>query len=258
MKKAGLYILWLCLGYGVCLGQRVKLPETYLKDSFPALVVKARQVLASAYMVQDLVAVKYNLPGWEGFPVCLYFYKTGVDIRTGAPKNGLVYLLNPTAEKLAMWIATTCWITKKSLSSTYTDQLADWIMHQSGAQFPVGGVVYEDQYVKGAQEPYLFKDGVTVYMKDSANWSRNGILTDKQLQFTLKAGLSDLKTQTGQYARICSTTREDYTAAGGPLVVGSTSDRRLSWLVAVRQLYQQAWNSDINLLMVMWAKRHLK
>ena len=43
-------------------------------------------------------------------------------------------------------------------------KLAEFIKRQSGAQFPVQGVVYEDMYTKNFYEPYIFKDGVTVYV----------------------------------------------------------------------------------------------
>lgn len=261
MKKE-IILFFLLLGAGiVATGQRAlappSLPAAYVKDSFPRLVEKAAKVLASAYMVQELVAITDTIPGWEGFPVHLYTYKTGIDIRTGRPKQAMVYLLNPSPEKLAMWVATTCRITKKSLSATYTDRVLDWVMHQSGGQFPVKGVVFEDQYVKGQQEPYLFKDGVTVYMEDTLHWPASGVLTIADQLFAIEVANSDLKMQTGQFARICSTTREDYLASGGRDTVGNKTDRQLSWLEVVRKLYQRAWNSDVNPLMVMWARRHL-
>lgn len=258
MKKQLCSLVWLLGIFVAGSGQQVQLSADYLNDSFPALVKKADSVLSSAYMAQTLIAVTDTIPGWEGFPVQLYAYKTGVDLRTGQPKNALVYLLDPSPEKLAMWVATTCLIVKKSTSSSYTDQVLNWVMHQSGGQFPVKGVVYEDQYVKGYQEPYLFKDGVTVYIKDTTRWSEHGPLSKEQLHFAIQIRNKDIQSQTGQYARICSTTREDYLAGGGTLDVGDKTDRRLSWLTVVRSLYQQAWNSSVNPLMVMWAKQHLK
>lgn len=263
MKKwTFLLVCLLCCSHlMLCIGQapkRSRLPKGYMKDSFPVLVQQAADLLQAGYMVQTLIAVTDTLPGWEGYPVHLYAYKTGIDARTGKSKKAWVYLLNPSPEKLAMWVATTCWITKKSVSAHYTDQLLDWIRHQSGGQFPVKGLVYEDQYVKGQQEPYLFKDGVTVYMKDVRNWSEHGPFSDRQLRFLIQIENKDLKAQTGQYARICSTTREDYRLSGGKVAVGDKTDRRLSWLAVVRELYKKAWNSDENPLMVMWAMQHLK
>ncbi len=164
MKKI---IFFLFVTVSVNASAQQTLPQAYMKDSFPSLVQKCRDLLDRAYMAQKILTVTDTLPGWEGFPVTLYEYQTGVDLYTHMPKTGRVYLLDPSPEKLATWIATACWEVKQSVEYKYTDSLFRWIKGQSGAQFPVKGVVYEDQYTKDFQEPYIFKDGVTVYIKDS-------------------------------------------------------------------------------------------
>jgi hypothetical protein len=238
--------------------QTPKIPEAYFRDGFEALVQKAKIVLSHAYMVQQLVCETDTIPGWEGFPVKLYEYQTGKDLYTGRPKTGKVYLLNPSPEKLAMWVANACWVTKQSVDTVYTYQLLKWIDGQSNAQFPVKGVVYEDQYTRYFQEPYVFKDGVTVYIKDSTMWPKDKTCTPEQLDFYLRITNEDLKPQTGQYARIGSTTREDYKANGGAEDAGSKDDRKQKWLEVVRALYKKAWHSDHNELIEMWARRHLE
>lgn len=234
-----------------------RLPKKYLKKDFPALVEKAKEVLSHAYMAQKLLYTTDTIPGWEGFPVQLYEYKTGTDLYTKAPKTGKVFLLNPAPEKLAMWVATACWQVKHSVDTAYTFKLMNWINYQSNAQFPVKGVVYEDQYTKDFQEPYVFKDGVTVYISDSTMWPADKTCTPEQLDFYLRITNADLKPQTGQYARISSTTREDYTANGGTEDVGDKSNRKQKWLEVVRAYYKKAWMSDKNELIIMWAKEHL-
>jgi endoglucanase len=238
--------------------QTGEIPAFYLKDSLPILVAKAKNLLDKAYMAQKLLAVNDSLPGWEGYPVKLYQYDTGNDLYTGKPKTAKVYLLNPSPEKLAMWIATACWEAKKSVDTKYTNALFNAIRGQSGAQFPVLGVVYEDQYIKNFQEPYLFKDGVTVYMQDSTKWAQNKTCTPEQIEMYLRVTNKDLKPRTGRYARIASTTREDYKACGGIEDVGDANDRKLKWLDIVRELYKKAWNSDRNELIICWAKNHLE
>lgn len=238
-------------------GQTSEIPGQLLKDAMPGLVQKAGNVLSHAYMVQKLLSTTDTIPGWEGFPVKLYEYQTGKDLYTGKPKTGKVYLLNPSAEKLATWVATACWEVKQSLDTAYTFKLLNWIDYQSNAQFPVKGVVYEDQYTKDFQEPYVFKDGVTVYIKDSTLWPLDKTCTPEQLDFYLRISNDDLKPQTGQYGRISSTTREDYKASGGTEDVGSKDDRKQKWLEIVRELYKKAWNSDRNELIILWAKNHL-
>jgi hypothetical protein len=253
MKKIFCILLITCFSV-TANAQQNDLPAHYLKDSMPLLIQKAKEVLSHAYMVQKLLYVTDTLPGWEGFPVKLYEYQTGNDLYTGKPKTGKVYLLNPSPEKLAMWVATTCQEVKHSVDSKYTYALLKWIDGQSNSQFPVKGVVYEDQYTKDFQEPYVFKDGVTVYIKDSSFWPKDKTCTPEQLDFYLRVTNDDLKPQTGQYARINSATRENYKNYGGTEDVGSKDDRKQKWLEVVRELYKKAWNSDRNELMIMWAK----
>lgn len=234
------------------------LPKPFLKEGYPLLVERCRNVLASAYMAQKLISERTDLPGWEGYPVKLYEYYTGKDIKKGVPKRGLVYLLNPSPEQLATWIATTCWEVKQSTDTTYLYKLANFIKRQSGGQFPVQGVVYEDMYTRGYYEPYLFKDGVTVYAADSTRMPADKHCTDEQLEFYLRMTNADLKPNTGRYARICSTNRTQYYNNGGKTDVGDNDERRSrAWLDVVRQLYQLAWLSDRNELMIAWAKDQL-
>lgn len=237
--------------------QMKTLPIEYVKDSLPALTKRCEDLLKSAYMAQTLVEIVDTIPGWEGFPVKLYSYQTGVDKYTGVSKTGKVYLLNPTPEKLAMWIATTCWIVKNSVDYAYTLALLKAVRGQSGAQFPVKGVVYEDMNEVHFYEPYVFKDGVTVYPADSTMIAKNKTCTDNQLDFYLAIKIEDIKPQTGRYARIISTTREQYTANGGAIDVGDGSNRKKAWLDVVRKAYQDAWRSDKNELMIAWARQNL-
>src|SRR5664279_5384781 len=107
MKKFCIFMLIFGC-YCAVKAQIVNIPNEEIQDSMPSLVEKAKKVLSHAYMAQKLLAVTDTIPGWEGFPVKLYEYQTGNDIYTGKPKTGKVYLLDPSPEKLAMWVATTC------------------------------------------------------------------------------------------------------------------------------------------------------
>ncbi len=158
MKKQ-LCVLLLLTSVLFAVSQSNPVPAAYLRDSLPLLVLKCSNLLEHAYMAQTLIATTDTLPGWEGFPVKLYEYKTGNDLYTGQPKTGKVYLLNPAPEKLAMWIVTTCWEVKHSVDYKYTDKVFQTIRGQSGAQFPVKGVVYEDQYTKDFQNLTFLKMG---------------------------------------------------------------------------------------------------
>ena len=257
MKKI-LLLSFVFLNLRMAEAQQQELPAAYLKDSLPALVQRAKDLLDRAYMAQTLLGTTDTLPGWEGFPVKLYEYKTSPDLYTHQPKTAKVYLLDPSPEKLAIWILTTCWEVKKSVDYKYVNELFLWIRGQSGAQFPVKGLVYEDQYTKDFQEPYVFKDGVTVYIQDSSKFPTDKTCTPEQIEFYLRLSNADIKPQTGQYGRIASTRREDYLQDGGTEDVGNINDRKIKWLDVVRELYKKAWRSDRNELFIAWAKNHLE
>jgi hypothetical protein len=236
-------------------------------DGYKALVTSCDKIISTGqYMAGTLIEETTTYPNYEGYPVKLYEYSTGKDVQTGVQKKGKVYMLNPTAEKLATWIATAVW---KAKGDTDTDAMATVLKHiqlQSGAQFPVCGIVYEDMDNSGYY-PYLFKDGVTVYAADRSKWATedpahpgNYSCTDDQLNYDVKVTNNDLNTYTGTYARICGTLREDYKAYGGTVDVGTSDSketRSIKWLDVVRDLYKEAWNSNENKLITAWAKANL-
>lgn len=234
-----------------------KIPRKVVRDSLPVLTERCEKVLRAAYMAQTLLGGNDSIPGWEGYPVKLYEYKTGYDSTARARKTGRVYLLNPTPEKLARWIMTAVWEVKGNLDFASTEKMRKQILYQSGAQFPVSGVVYEAMYKPGDYYPYLFKDGVSVWLNDSTYFAKDRHPNDELLNFYLHMKHTDLKPRVGSYARICSTTPQQYTAAGGREPVGTNKQATQHWLYVVRTLYKQAWDSDRNELMVIWAKANL-
>lgn len=240
--------------------RRYSEPElrAYLKDSLEVMDARSADVLKAAYMAGTLIGEYKDIPGWEGYPVKLYEYYTGKDIKINVPKKGKVYMLNPSPRQLSMWIITAVWEAKGCLDYQYIDKLTKFIKWQSGAQFPVKGVVYEDMYTAGFYEPYIFKDGVTVYVADSTMFPKDKTCTEEQLDFYLNMTNADLKPNTGRFARISSTNRDMYYAAGGKVDVGDNNENRSqAWLDVVRLLYQKAWRSDKNELIIAWAKYSL-
>jgi hypothetical protein len=190
------------------------------------------------------------VPGWEGFPTvqCTYSVR---DYATGTVKTASVIMLNPDARRLARWIVTACREARGSVDEALTRKLADHILSQSGGQFPIRGIVYEDILpANGLYEVYCFMEGVTVKIKGVDHRSETQP-SPEQLQKALRAVPADV-TWVGQYARLQSTTREQYRQAGGQEDVEGTA-----WLNLNRRLYQQAWKSDRNELMIAWAKAHL-
>jgi len=190
------------------------------------------------------------VPGWEGFPTVQYTYSVR-DRSTGTNKTASVIMLNPDARQLARWIVSACVEAKGSAEDTLTDKLAKHIISQSGAQFPIRGIVYEDILpANGICEIYCFMDGVTVKINGVEHRGEKQP-SPEQMKKALDATLADV-TWVGKYARIQSATREDYQQAGGKEAVEGTA-----WLNVSRKLYQAAWKSPRNELMIAWAKAHL-
>jgi len=190
-----------------------KAVKQYVKDSMAVLVARCQKVLNSAYMAQELERTVTDVPGYEGYPVKLYTYYMRSDVKTRADKKGRVMLLMPDAQKLARWTISACWRAVQNLDYKNTQKLLNYIMSQNGGQFAVRGVVYEDMYTRGYYEPYVFKDGVTVYVADHKMVATDSTLkwcTDAMLEYYLKLDNSQLKPYSGRFARISSTTREMY------------------------------------------------
>jgi hypothetical protein len=191
-----------------------------------------------------------SVPGWEGYPTVKYTYSVK-DRSTGTTKTAAVIMLNPDARQLARWIVTACLEAKGSMNEAYTRKLADRIISQSGGQFPIRGIVYEDILpANGIYEIYCFMDGVTVKINGVDHRSEKQP-TPAQMAKALNAGPADVS-WVGAYARIQSTTREDYRKAGG-----KEDTAGAGWLEINRKLYQQAWGADRNELMIAWAKAGL-
>ncbi len=191
-----------------------------------------------------------TVPGWEGFPTVQCVYSVN-DRALNTNKTAAVILLDPDAHRLARWMVNACIFAKGRATTNDLKKLADHIMGQSGGQFPVRGIVYEDILPEnGIHEIYCFRDGVTVKINGVEHRSEKQP-TPAEIEKSLNAPLSDV-TWVGKYARIQSTTREQYKAAGG------TEDvEGIKWLEVSRKLYQNAWNSETNELMNAWARGNL-
>jgi hypothetical protein len=247
--------LWLalliCLGAGASPAQSPSRPQS--EQDREAAIQRLAERLAprltrARYMENDPQPV--IVPGWEGFPTVKCTYSVH-DHPTGAVKTASVIMLNPDAGRLARWIVSACSEAKGFVDEADTRKLADHILSQSGGQFPIRGVVYEDILpANGIYEVYCFMDGVTVKINGVDHRGETQPLPE-QMQKALNAVVADV-TWVGKYARIQSTTREEYQQAGGKEDVEGTA-----WLNVSRRLYQKAWKSERNELMIAWAKAHL-
>jgi hypothetical protein len=179
-----------------------------------------------------------DYPRWKGFPVRLCKYSDiGVTVKT--------YMLNADSAKIATWFVTACTRAGATRMQACVDYLAaETNMASSMGVFPVAGYIPEPEL---GGRCFLFRDGVTVTTKSYPHQLKpvGGACGADETTTPLRSA--------GLFARISSTTRADYAAAGGTRPVA-----RLAWVDVTRDLYQQAWNSDENPLITAKAIAGLK
>lgn len=167
--------------------------------------------------------------GWEGFPTqeCTYTGSAGEKLQ--------VILLNPSTAQLARWLVTACADAHARNVVPCAERLALVTSCQSGAQFPVAGYVDEG-------DVFTFRDGVTARMGDlpSTVVAPADVVADENIVF------NGAPSKAMTYARISSTTREEFAAFVGEPVAQFAG---LAWIATVRAEYQRAWGSDRNRLM---------
>jgi hypothetical protein len=201
-------------------------------------------------MERDCTPTTY--PGWEGFPLSRCRYSV-VDT-DGTTKTADVIMLKPSPEQVARWVVNAVTDTTATLRPELCDKLFSHIIGQSGGQYPVAGVVYEDIIpADGKFEIYCFRNGVTAAI-DGVPHRGTEPLTPAQVE----ASLYGRVTSVYRYARIQSTSPEEYTANGGRRAVGTNQLRTPEWLEASRECYQASWHSDGSEMMTAWARANLK
>ncbi len=191
-------------------------------------------------------------PGWEGFPLKKWRY-TVFDWKTSQTKHAEVILLNPDPRQVSRWVVSACAAARGGwLDPRDTDRLFHHILGQSGGQFPVAGIVYEDMEGDGLNKVYCFRHGVTVQVPGIPN-GQTTQPTETQIDLSLYGPVSRVR----RYARIQSTSPGDYVAAGGRLPVGPDSNPGPGWMDVIRTTYQAAWGHDEYELMTALARRRL-
>lgn len=197
---------------------------------------------SSRYMEQNCVTATY--PGWESLPLkeCTYSVK---GVNDPEKKTAKVIMLNAEPEQLARWVVSTCIEVVGIASNKCTKAIGRQIIGQSGAQFPVAGIVFEDILPEnGKFEVFAFRNGVTVRI--------NGVTHLGMAQPSaaeIEKSLHGEVTSTLRFARIQSTTREQYLANGGTRNVTGNA-----WNEVNRDLYKSAWGRNRNGMMVAWAR----
>lgn len=189
-------------------------------------------------------------PGWEGYPTKLCSYE--VTDRDGTRKPAKVVLLNPSPEQVARWVVTAVRETTGTISPEDNDRLYHHVICQSGGQFPVAGIVYEDMTGSGVHKIYCFRNGVTVHI-EGVPPAGGEVPTPEQLDLALTGTITCVR----RYARIQSTSPGEYSAYGGTVDVGTDTTPTLAWPEVIRKSYQDAWTSDSYELMTALAKHKL-
>ena len=204
------------------------------------------RMVSARYMEKNCRPVTW--PGYEGFPTqqCEY---TVTDRASGTTKTVDVVMLNPSPEMVATWIVNACVETSGALVLDDARALYRHVISQSGGQFPVAGVVYEDMEGDGYMKAYCFRDGVTVRV-EGVEHRTTAPLTAAEREASLRGPVTRVYT----YARIASTSPNDYKAAGGTVDVGTNQDRKPAWLQVVRAAWLRAWLTGHNDLFTAWAK----
>lgn len=155
--------------------------------------------------------------------------------------------LNPTEDQLVSWVASGCEAARTNDYAFCALKLAERINEQSGAQFPVAGIVMED--MGDGMQQFAFRDGVTVSVPGVTN-SKKGYPTRDEIDAALQAEPTAAK----KYARIQGTTREEYeTYMRNVKKTEPQPVDGLNWAKVIRDEYRQAYRSDCYLLMDAWA-----
>ncbi|OLL27186.1 hypothetical protein BTH42_34035 [Burkholderia sp. SRS-W-2-2016] len=198
-----------------------------------------RAFFSSRLITRQCEAPANNYPRWEGFPVrrCVYV-DSGVKVQT--------YMLNATADQLATWTITACEDARAADIKECARVVSRTIWAASSGVFPVAGFIPEPASSGGgtgsATKCFLFRDGVTITTK-----------TIKDAPSAVSSSCPEPDNngpivQAKKFARIASTTRAEYTSAGGKEPVGTDNDADPRWAGVIRKLYQNAWGSDRNVL----------
>lgn len=219
-------------------------------------VAKVKQNLGTLgrYMEEDISGhcQVTKIPEWGEIELkqCTYRQKD----KLAGYKTATVIMLNPEKDVLAKWIVASCVIVlgmpNKKMTAKFdqcTSKLRSRILQASGAQFPIAGIVLEDQYPDktkkcpkckpdGIQEVYTFRDGLTVEVEGGLTSAYTGPFGEDENRIALDRQKAITKAK--KYARIQSTSRDEYRSYMGSLSQDVTDAK---WVDVIRDLYKDAW-----------------
>ncbi len=185
-------------------------------------------------------------PGWAGVPLRLCHYRVS-DSFSGGTRQADVIVADAEPSQLARWVVQAAIERRGSAQRADVDALCNNIIGQSGAQFPVAGVVFEDMDGTG-QRIYPFRNGVTVRIAGLPYATR-----EQPTAAQMAAYRTDPIAFVGTYGRIAGTTPAQWTALTREAVPADRS----TWPDIVGRAYRAAWGQDRNALIVAWARANL-
>jgi hypothetical protein len=196
------------------------------------------------YMERDCNTTTY--PEWDAVPLRRCRYRVS-DSYSGGTRWAEVILANAEPEQLARWVVQAAQERRGRVQRSDTDAICANILGQSGGQFPVAGVVYEDMDGTG-QRIYPFRNGVAVRVEGLPFATR-----EQPSESQMVAYRTGAIAYVGRYARIAGTLPEAWTALTGARVDADRSN----WPAIVARAYRDAWGNDRNALIVAWARANL-
>lgn len=196
------------------------------------------------YLEGDCQPTTY--PGWSGVPLRLCRYRVS-DSYSGGTRQADVIVANPEPAQLARWVVQAALERRGRVQRSDTDAISVNILGQSGGQFPVAGVVYEDMDGTG-QRIYPFRNGVTVRVEGLPFATR-----EQPSATQMAAYRTGAVAYVGRYGRIAGTLPEHWTALTGERVAADRSN----WPDIVGRAHREAWGRDRNALIVAWARANL-
>lgn len=242
------FIVLVTLAMRASAAQPTSLP-TKDEAAAKALADEFRDRLARSRYMESKDVRDTVVPGWEGLPTRRYTYM--VLDRDGTAKKADVVMLNPSADRIAEWIVSALVEVRGRYDADDGRKLFAHVIGQSGGQFPVAGVVYEDIIpADGVNEIYCFRDGVTVEIEGVPHRG-TAPLTPQQVEASIGGKVKRVFT----YARIASTSPKMWIDAGHAKdVLGEDGKPTVKWLEEVRKAYQSAWDLPRNELIVAYVR----
>lgn len=203
--------------------------------AFRAALVEIGDISRSQYVEGECAAAAIPAGAYAGFPVkrCVY---------DGGGLTAVAYVLNPTADMVALWVANACVASGRAEDAACAIQLVRRMRASNGFIFPVAGDVLErardagpgcaNRYGDQIVHVY-FRDGVTIETERGYTCETYAISEADADAEAFKA-----PAQTFNVGRIAAISRTDYARLSD---VARPSDAE--WRAIVRDSYLAAWRT---------------